>query len=75
MDNGFTLRAAVQTHCAAHGLSQRAFADRIGIHPVTLSRVLNGHARPGLDVALKLAAALDLDVATVADVTETAGPA
>lgn len=29
-----------------HGLTQRAAADRLGVHEITLNRWLNGHAIP-----------------------------
>ena len=36
--------------CAEAGLTtQAAIADRLGIHVVTLNRVLNGHGTPGPD--------------------------
>lgn len=36
---------------AEHGLSQRAFADLIGVHKSIISKIEAGNARPGLALA------------------------
>ena len=49
--------AALRKH---HGLTQRALAERVGIHVVQLRRYEGGTSQPTLDVIRKLATALSV---------------
>ena len=39
-----------------------AFAEKVGIHPVTLSRIVNGHEFPSPNMQRKLASELGLTI-------------
>ncbi|TVR76303.1 MAG: XRE family transcriptional regulator [Chitinophagaceae bacterium] len=47
---------------AAHGLSPSVFADKIGIQRSSVSHILSGRNKPGLDMIIKIIAAFpDVD--------------
>jgi len=53
-----TVGAVVRTHREAHGLTQKALAQRCGLSPVYISQIEKGERRPSLPVCRTLAAAL-----------------
>lgn len=55
-------RAVLAFHCANHGEVQR-IADRAGITRPYLSKVLHGKAVPSIEIASKIATALDITLA------------
>ena len=44
----------LSTYLSNNGISQRAFAKRVGIDQSVISRFARGEARPSLDVALNI---------------------
>lgn len=59
-------RANVGALCAEHGEIQR-IADKAGITRVYLSKIIHGKATPTLDVAAKVASALDMPLSLLLD--------
>src|ERR1700759_4727136 len=59
------LGARIRAARAAHGLSQRALADRVGISPSYLNLIEADRRPVTTDLLLKLARALDLDLRTI----------
>ena len=44
------------------GLTQKQLADRVGVNRVTIARVELGERKPSLDLATRIAAALDVSL-------------
>lgn len=42
------------SYLAKNGISQRAMADRLGVHYSIVSKLCNGKGKPGLDLAVKI---------------------
>ena len=50
----------------AEGVSQRAFAKRVGVVPSYVSMITRGEREPCLSVALKMAAAANIPIGSLA---------
>lgn len=57
--------ANIRAACEEHDISQAELARRSGVHRVTISRILNGHFSPTVDLCEKLAVAAGVRADTV----------
>lgn len=67
---GLAVRSARQKR----GLSQELIAEKAGIHPTYLGMVERGLRNPTLDVADRLATALEMELITLLRKAETNSP-
>lgn len=49
----------IQTYCKEHGLTQKAFADQVGLSEGFISALIRGRDRCGRNAALKIVGATD----------------
>ncbi|MDA8205726.1 MAG: helix-turn-helix transcriptional regulator [Thermaerobacter sp.] len=57
------------------GITQRKLAALTGIHPVTYNRIERGHKMPDVAMAIRILAALDLDLSRANDIFALDEPA